>query len=336
MKTYTSMIVLAALAGAGAATAQEGDGLEVFGSGPGELVCETVAPEFPFTHQFTEVNGVDLAYVDVGEGDPIILTHGNPTSSYMWRNVIPALAKHGRVIALDAAGHGRSERPETDYDFSDYIDSLEGFIDANDLKNVTLVMHDWLPGAAGFAYARRHPENVKGLAFMETVMAPRFPSTFENIAGPFQGFMRAAKTPEFQQAVVEQNVFIENMRSEPCGISDAAIANYAAPFEDTSRRETLLAYPRLVPVGPDAEGEAADIVRSYSQWLETSQLPKLLIRAEPGGIMDAESAGELVKILPNLSVATVGTVVHFLPEIHPGRVGRELSNWYQEISLQAE
>lgn len=334
MKTRTSMMVLAALISGGlatAATAQSTDDLQVFHDG-GELVCETVAAEFPFEHAFVEVDGVDLAYVDVGEGDPIVLTHGSPTSSYMWRNVIPELAKHGRVIALDAAGHGKSGTPEASYDFADYIASLEGFIEAQGLENVTLVMHDWLPGAAGFEYARRHEDNVKGVAFMETVMAPRFPNAFEDIAMPFQGFMRMVKTPEFQQAVLEQNVFVENMRTEPCGVSDAAIAVYGAPFTDAAQREVLLAYPQTVPVGPDADGPAAEIVRGYSAWLQGSAVPKLMIRAEPGGIMDAESAGEIVKTMPNLSVATVGSVVHFLPETHPGRVGRELAHWYQEIS----
>ena len=334
MKLHISLFALAAVLSS-EAHAQQSDvdpAAQALGASSNKLICETVSPEFPYAHKYISVNGVKLAYVEIGKGDPIILTHGNPTSSYMWRNVIPELAKYGRVIALDAAGHGKSETSSTDYDFSDYIDSLEGFIQKKKLKNVTLVMHDWLPGAAGFEYARRHEDNVKGLAFMESVMGPRFPSSFEDISMPFQNFMRFAKTPEFQESVVEKNAFVENMRTEPCGISDEAFAQYAAPFEVKSRRRVLQAYPITVPVGPDADGEAAQIVQAYSEWLKTSPLPKLLIRAEPGAIMDAESAGEIVKTTPNLSVVTVKTAVHFIPETHPGKVGRELSHWFQEIS----
>lgn len=330
MNLQISAISIALLASSGA-VAQLSEEIQALDTSSGGLICESVSPDFPYSHEYLRVNGVNLAYVDVGEGDPILLTHGNPTSSYLWRNVIPVLAEYGRVIAFDAAGHGKSEIPGNEYDFSDYIDSLEAFIEQMQLENVTLVMHDWLPGAAGFEYARLHEENVKGIAFMESVVGPRFPNAFGNISMPFQGFMRMAKTLEFQEAVLDGEVFPQNMQLDPCSIEEAAYAIYAAPL-DRAHLRVIQAYPRLVPVGPDAEGEAAEIVQAYSDWMRSSSLPKLLILAEFGAIMDLESAGEIVKTVPNLSVVTVRSALHYIPETHPEKLGREISHWYREIS----
>ena len=131
-----------------------------------------IATEFPFASHFVEVAGSRMHYLDEGEGDPILFLHGNPTSSYLWRNIIPHVTSMGRAIAPDLIGMGKSDKPDIEYTFFDHVKYVEGFIEKLDLKHITLVIHDW-GSALGFHYAMRHPDNVKGLAFMEAIIAPQ-------------------------------------------------------------------------------------------------------------------------------------------------------------------
>ncbi len=165
-----------------------------------------ISPDFPFRSRYVEVLGSKLHYVEEGEGDPILFLHGNPTSAYLWRNVMPHLAGQGRVIALDLIGMGKSAKPDLDYTFQDHARYVEGFIGALELKNITLVIHDW-GSALGFDYASRHPDNVIGIAFMEAMLPPALPRNFLPKEGSFFYNLRH---PEIgPKLVLEENFFVE-------------------------------------------------------------------------------------------------------------------------------
>ncbi len=144
------------------------------------MTTKTISADFPFKSKYVEINGSKMHYIDEGAGDPILFLHGNPTSSYLWRNIIPYLVPHGRCIALDLIGMGKSDKPDLDYRFFDHSKYVEGFIEKLDLTNITLVIHDWGSGL-GFHYAMRNESNIKGIAFMEAMMKPfewaNFPSS---------------------------------------------------------------------------------------------------------------------------------------------------------------
>ncbi|MFQ5792226.1 MAG: haloalkane dehalogenase, partial [Acidobacteriota bacterium] len=167
---------------------------------------ETISPAFPYESHYVEVHGSQMHYVDEGTGEPVLFLHGNPTWSYLWRNILPYLAPHARCIALDLIGMGRSDNPDIEYRFVDHARYVEGFIETLGLENITFVIHDW-GSALGFHYAMRHEENVRGLAFMEAIITPVpswdvFPAGFQTI---FQGF----RTPEVGwDMIVNQNIFI--------------------------------------------------------------------------------------------------------------------------------
>ncbi|MEH6650596.1 MAG: alpha/beta fold hydrolase [Motiliproteus sp.] len=175
-----------------------------------KLPKPTISPDFPFESRFISVSGSNIHYVEQGTGDPVLLVHASPTSSYLWRNVIPYVSDNKRAVALDLIGMGKSDKPDISYTFGDHYDYMEGFIDRLQLKNITLVLHDW--GAAlGFEYARRHPENVNGIVFMEGLLPPAFPQPSfeamgEALGAMFKSFKDLVEGPEL---IIKQNIFIE-------------------------------------------------------------------------------------------------------------------------------
>jgi len=268
-----------------------------------------------------------MHYVDEGDGDPILFLHGNPTSCYLWRNVIPYLAPLGRTIAVDLIGMGNSDKPDIEYRFFDHARYVDGFIEALALENVTLVLHDW-GSALGFHYAYRHQDNVKALAFMEAIVAP-VPS-WGLLPEVFQGIFRKFRTPDVGwRLIVDENVFIE--KTLPGGImrrlSEAEMDRYREPFLDPPSRKPLWRWPNEIPI----EGEPADVVEAvaaYSEWLQQTQLPKLLLHADPGVILPALVVDWCRTNLPNLADLSVGAGLHFLQEDNPEGIGRALAEWY--------
>jgi haloalkane dehalogenase len=222
----------------------------------------------------------EISYVDVGDGSPIVLLHGNPTSSYIWRNVIPHLSGLGRVLAPDLVGFGASSKsPGHAYKFTDHVRYLDAWFDGLNLtRDVTLVLHDW-GSALGFHRATRFPSQVRAIVHMEAIAMVRNWADF----GPAADIFRALRAEKGEQMVLDDNYFVEQRL--PAGVlrtlSAEEMASYRAPFKTREDRLPTLALPREIPV----DGKPADvsaIVDAYGAWLAQSEIPKLLILAEGG------------------------------------------------------
>ena len=279
-----------------------------------------------------EVLGRKMACVETGEGGPIVFLHGNPTSSYLWRGIIPHLAPLGRCIAPDLIGMGDSEKLEGSgpgsYRFIEHRRYLDALLEALGVgEGVTLVMHDW-GSALGFDWANRRRDAVKGLAYMEAIVQPltwaQWPEASRRV---FQGF----RSESGESMILDKNVFVErvlpgSIRRE---LSEEEMAEYRRPFAEPgeSRRPTLT-WPHEIPI----EGEPADvteIVADYAAWLRESPVPKLFVNAEPGAILVGEQR-EFCRTWPNQSEVTVPGV-HFIQEDSPDEIGRAISEWLHSL-----
>jgi len=273
--------------------------------------------------------GVDMSYVDTGAGDPIVFLHGNPTSSYLWRNIIPHLESTGRCLAPDLMGMGESgSSPNGSYRFVEHSAVLDQWFDVVGLtSNVTLVVHDW-GSALGFHWAKRNPGRIKGIVYMEAIVRPvtwqEWPDAARQV---FQGF----RSPAGEDMVLEKNVFVERVLpgSVLRGLTDPEMEIYRKRFLEAgeSRRPTLT-WPREIPI----EGEPSDVVAiasEYAEWLAGSQVPKLFINAEPGAILTGPQR-EFCLTWPNQQEVTVKGS-HFIQEDSPNEIGRAIADWYTAI-----
>lgn len=291
-----------------------------------------LSAEFPYESKFVEVLGDKMAYVEVGEGDPILLIHGNPTSSYLWRNVIPFIESSGRVIAIDLIGFGKSGKPDIDYTFADHRRYVEGFIEALDLKNITLVVHDW-GSALGLDYASRNEGNVKGIAMMEALVPPVFPIPSYEAMGDFADIFRAMRDPEKgKDLVMGANFFIEQFIPNAImrDLTQAEMDAYRAPFPTVESRLPVWVWPNQIPVAGDPAATQA-VVEAYSGWLLRTDLPKLHLYASPGVINPPEVAAWLAANLKNIETVFVGGGLHYIQEDQPEAIGRAIADWYRRL-----
>nr|WP_265934410.1 haloalkane dehalogenase [Actinacidiphila bryophytorum] len=276
-----------------------------------------------------------MAYREAGTGAPFVFLHGNPTSSHLWRNVLPGVAERARCLAPDLIGMGDSGKPDSGYRFTDHARYLDAWFDALDLHDVVLVGHDW-GGALAFDWAARHPGRTRGVAFLETIMRPMSWSEFPASA---QQIFRAFRTPGAgEQLVLEENVFIE--QALPAGVagglSDADLAAYRRPYPTPESRRPLLEWPRAMPL----DGEPADVVariEEYGRWLAaTPEVPKLLLAFDPGpGIMIAGPVLEWCRTaVAALEVAECGPAGHHAPEDQPDRIAAALASWADRHGLR--
>ena len=290
---------------------------------------QDISADFPYSSNYIEVHGSKLHYVDEGSGDRILFLHGNPTSSYLWRNIIPHVTPYARAIAPDLIGMGKLDKPDLGYGFFDHLKYVEGFIEALGLQNITLVIHDW-GSALGFHYAMRNPVNIKGLAFMEAILAPvpswdEFPEAGREA---FQGF----RTPEVGwDMIVNQNMFVELMQVGVARkLDEAEMEYYREPFKAPSSRKPVWRWPNQIPIA----GEPADVtevVTSYNQKLQESELPKLMFYATPGFFADASTVHWAQQNLKSLKAVDIGPGIHWLQEDNPHLIGSELADWYKTI-----
>lgn len=294
------------------------------------MAARTISADFPFEHQFVTVKGSQMAYIDVGEGDPILFLHGNPTSSYLWRNIIPHLQNQGRCIAPDLIGMGRSDKPNIPYRFDDHYAYLESFIDALDLKNITLVIHDWGSGL-GFNYAKHHPENIKAIAFMEAIVDT---FSFADTPLPFAMIFRLFRTPVIGEFITQNlNFFVNGMlpMATDRKLTDAEMSYYRAPYPTVASRKPAMQWPREIPF----DGTPADnhtTIAAYNQWLQATDIPKLLLHGEPGGLISPERAQWCKDNLPNLTTVKIPSGAHYVQEDCPHEIGEAISDWLQEIN----
>ena len=291
---------------------------------------QEISSEFPFTSRFIEVNGSKMHYIDEGEGDPILFLHGNPTSSYLWRNIIPYVTSTARAIAPDLIGMGRSDKPAIDYRFLEHSTYVEGFIEALDLENITLVIHDW-GSALGFHYARRHEDNVKALAFMEAILAP-VPS-WDGLPPDFQDIFKMFRTPEVGwNMIVNQNFFVEKILpgSVVRTLTDEEMDRYREPFIEVDSRKPLWRWPNEIPIEGEPP-EVVEVVSRYNLWLQETELPKLMFYATPGALMTAPVVGWASQAFKNLTAIDIGEGIHFVQEDAPQLIGQGLASWYGEL-----
>ncbi len=283
----------------------------------------------PHPRHTVNVLDSEMTHVDTGDGDPVVFLHGNPTLSYLWRNVIPHLSGQARCLAPDLIGMGDSGKaPGGSYRFADHARYLDAWFDALGLtERVVLVGHDW-GSALGFDWARRHPERVRGVAYMEGIVRPmRWDEWPEQARNIFQ----AMRSPAGEEIVLQKNVFVE--RVLPASImrtlSDEEFAVYRRPYlEPGESRRPTLTWPRQIPL----DGEPADVVeltQRYADWLATSDLPKLFINAEPGIILTGPQR-DFCRTWPNQREVTVRGL-HFIQEDSPDEVGHALANWYASL-----
>jgi len=284
-----------------------------------------ISAAFPFESKFIEVEGSKIHYVEEGTGDPILFLHGNPTSSYLWRNIIPYAAAVGRAIAPDLIGMGKSDKPDIEYRFFDHVRYVEGFIERLGLRSITFVVHDWGMGL-GCHYAGRHEGNTKGVAFMEGVLPMQSWDAFPEAArGLFQSF----RTKDIgEDLLINKNVFVENVLpgSVVRTLTDEEMDHYREPYKEAAARKPVWRWPNELPI----EGEPADVwgaAVTYHEWLQRTGVPKILFHATPGAIMPAAVVESLTSTLRNLKTVDIGPGVHFVQEDNPHKIGEELAKW---------
>ncbi|MEM7030945.1 MAG: haloalkane dehalogenase [Chloroflexota bacterium] len=289
--------------------------------------------EMPYETQYITVNGAQMAYVEAGEGDPILFLHGNPTSKYLWRNIMPHLEDQGRVIAPDLIGMGESDKLDTDYSFDIHSQYLDGFIEALELENITLVIHDWGSGL-GFDYAARNEDNVKAIAFMEAAITPAFPPQLENLSTPARLFQGVMSLPGVGNTLlIDRNMMIEQMLPSDVqrGLTETELNVYRAPFSDVESRDVIITWVRSIP----RDGEPTEVaarVEAYNAWFLKSELPKLHLYATPGALNPPEIVDELRAMsLVNYEAVFVGEGGHFIQEDHPHAIGINIAEWYRRI-----
>jgi haloalkane dehalogenase len=285
----------------------------------------------PSDKRHIEVNGLSMAFHDIGSGDPIVFLHGNPTSSFLWRNIIRHIQGFGRCIAPDLIGMGDSEKlPNSNagsYTFVENRQYLDEFFRALGLRErVTLVVHDW-GSALGFDWARRNPDSIKGIVHMEALVAPM---NWDDIPPVVQPRFRGVRSEQGEELVLQQNIFLEQslLKGTLRPLTDSEITEYRRPFLDPGEgRRPMLTWPRQLPIG----GEPADVVEifeSYGAWLAASEIPKLYIRAEPG--THSKKMIEQVRTWPNQQEIAVRGI-HYPQEDAPEEIGAAIVAWLEDL-----
>jgi haloalkane dehalogenase len=284
---------------------------------------------------FAEVLGRRMAYIDEGDGAPIVLLHGNPTSSFLWRDVIPPLEGRGRIIAPDLIGMGDSDKLPVDdpgrYTFVRHREFLDALLEELGVtENVTFVLHDW-GSALGFDWAHRHPDAVRALAYMEGITAPleTWDSWPEFAREIFQGF----RSERGEELILENNAFVESVLPSSIlrDLTEEEMAEYRRPYlEPGEDRRPTLTWPRQIPIEGEPR-EVCEIVEQYGRWLATTPgIPKLFVNGDPGAIL-VDKQRDFCRTWPNQKEVTVPGV-HFVQEDSGAQIGREIADWLERLT----
>jgi len=279
------------------------------------------------TQQHVEVFGTSMAYLSSGTGDPIVFLHGNPTSSFLWRDIISRLDGHGHCFAPDLLGMGASRPADTagvSYRFIDHRRHLDRLLERLGIDDrVTFVGHDW-GGVLATDWARRHPDHVRGIAYLETLVAP---VTWDSANAPDPAVFRRLRSPEGEQMVLRDNFFVEAVL--PAGtirtLSAAEMDAYRAPYvEPGERRRPMLTWAREIPIDREPS-DVHDIVAANAAWMASSAVPKLFVNGDPGALLTGPLR-DLCRTWPNQTEVTVPGL-HFLPEDSPEPIAHALTGW---------
>jgi len=282
----------------------------------------------PHPRSRVKILETEMSYVDVGQGHPVVFLHGNPTSSFIWRNIIPYVVPHGRCLAPDLIGMGQSgESGARNYRFVDHARYLDAWFEALSLtSDVTIVGHDW-GGALGFHRAARYPSQVRAIAYMETFVQPR---QWQDLRPTGAEFFRRLRSDEGEHLILNENAFVERVlpRATLRTLTAEEMAVYRAPYLDRERRWPTLVWPREQPI----DGVPADVVAivdGYGRWLAGSEHPKLFIDALPGALI-GDRARNFCRTWPNQRVVTVKGI-HFVQEDSPAEIGEALREFVRML-----
>jgi len=284
-----------------------------------------ISSKFKYSKSFITINGKKLAYVDFGEGDPIVFLHGNPTSSYLWRNIMPHLEDMGRLIAPDLIGMGDSDKLDNSgpdrYTFTEHTEYLYALFEELNLNNVTLVIHDW-GSALGFNWAALNPEKIKSIVYMEAITGPI--ESWDDWPEQARKIFQLFRSDAGEELVLDKNFFVERVFAGDVGMHRALekqeLDTYIKPFkeEGESRRPTLT-WPRQIPIEGKPK-EVVEIVKNYAKFMNETQIPKLFINADPGSILIGKQR-EIARQWPNQKEVTVKGG-HFIQEVSPDEIGK--------------
>lgn len=297
-----------------------------------------VPSEFPYAHKYTAVLGSRIAYVDEGSGDPIVFLHGQPTSSYLWRNIMPFVEDKGRIIAPDIIGFGKSDQPDIAYTFGDHYRYFEAFMKELELDNITLVMHDWGSGL-GLHFAAQNPDRIKAIVTMEALLAPMLPAaSFEAMRPDLGEFFRTVRDPENgrnilirENAWLKDGGYLQGFIARP--LAAEALATYQTPFPTEKSRIQLNQWPNEIPIAGHP-AETAQIISNYNSFLERTEIPWLFLYASPGATAPANAADYWVKRAKNIETVYIGRGLHYVQEDQPYAIGRAISDWYRRVDAR--
>jgi O-6-methylguanine DNA methyltransferase len=286
--------------------------------------------DVPFAHHYTEVLDSRMHYIDEGTGPVLVFLHGNPTSSYLWRNIIKRLRSHYRCIAPDLIGFGHSDKPELDYRFATHYRYFEAFVNQLGLDRFSLVVHDW-GGPLGFHLAQQHPERVERIAFMETFPFRMYWADFPPLAKPlFRGF----RHPRLgRMLVMWQNLFIN--LALPMGVKRhlprSVMATYRAPFRHIRDRYPILVWPNELPLD-DRDSETRRLIEAMEKQLPEMPQPRLLLYFKPGAIIRKRQVERLRRIIPDLETRYCGEGIHYVQEDQPEAIADALLEWFADAA----
>jgi len=276
--------------------------------------------------KFLEVLDSKIHYLDQGEGTPFLFLHGNPTSNYLWRNIIPHVVPLGRIVAPDLIGMGKSGKPDIDYTFADHYRYMDAFIKELELQNVILVIHDW-GSALGFNYAMQNPDNVKGIVFMEALYQP---SSWKNFPSSAYLIFKLFRNPIMGKLMImNRNFFVEKVlpKFTVRQLTKEEMDHYRQPYPDKKSRKPLYVWPNQIPIDGKPR-ETYDVVTQYNKFLQESEIPKLLLWAKPGAIITEQAVEWIKSHFKNLEDNYIGKSLHYVQEDQPDAIGKAIKSWY--------
>lgn len=291
---------------------------------------ESISAEFPFHSKYIDILDSKLHYVDEGEGTTFLFLHGNPTSSYLWRNIIPFVTKDNRAIAVDLIGMGNSGKPDISYKMTDQCNYIETFIKKMELNNIVLVLHDW-GSFVGLKYAMENEKNIKGIVLMEGILRPW--ESWETI--PFMTrrmFKKFFDPTEGPKVIYDQNFFIEKAMPflTKRKLSKVEMDNYRKPFLDRASRKPMLVFPRELPIAGE-NPQNATIINNYNSWLSKTDVPFHILWAKPGSLFRKEYIPIMRNEFQKMTDRCVGKSKHYLQEDCPDEIGNAILDWYKTI-----
>ena len=290
----------------------------------------SISADFPFKSKFIDIKDSKMHYIDEGKGSTFLFLHGNPTSSYMWRNIIPYISKNHRAIAVDLIGMGKSDKPDISYKMTDHCAYVDAFIQKLGLKDVVLVLHDW-GSFIGLKHAMNHENNIKGIVLMEGILRPW--DSWETIPPVTRRMFKKFFDPiEGPKVIYEQNFFIEKAMPylTKRKLTQVEMDHYRQPFLDESSRKPMLVFPRELPIAGE-NPQNAQIINKYNRWIAETDVPVHILWAKPGSLFRKEYIPIMRKEFPKMTDQCIGKSKHYLQEDLPDEIGQAINEWYEKI-----